>query len=264
MSTYFNKKTVWITGASSGIGEAMAYVLANQGAELVLSGRNKAELERVAKACSPAKTHIQVLDLADHENLSSIANSVIERVGKVDILVNNGGLSQRSLARETTLEVDRQLLDVNLLGTITLSKALLPHFLERKTGHYVVITSLMGKFGGPLRSSYAAAKHGLHGFFDSLRAEVWRENIHVTLICPGFVQTKISLKALTGNGKPQNTMDDATANGLSAENFAIKAVNAIRRQTEEVYIGKKEVLGVYLKRFFPGILSRIMRKVKVT
>ncbi|GIV31427.1 MAG: hypothetical protein KatS3mg029_0778 [Saprospiraceae bacterium] len=178
-------------------------------------------------------------------------------------MVNNAGLSQRSLVKDTHFDVDRRLIEVNLLGTIALSKAILPHFLERKAGHFVVITSLMGKFGGPWRSSYAAAKHGLHGFFESLRAEVWRDNVYVTLICPGFVRTEVSLNALTADGTPLRQMDPKTAAGLSPDEFARRALRAIRRCREEVYIGKAEVLGVWLKRYLPGVFSYVIRRAKV-
>ncbi|MFQ5445969.1 MAG: SDR family oxidoreductase [Saprospiraceae bacterium] len=261
---HFKNKTVWITGASSGIGEALAYEFARQGANLVLSARNEEALHRVAAACTGVKVSVQPLDLGDLDALPDITRNVFAKTGGVDVLVNNAGLSQRSLVKDTAFEVDQKLVQVNLLGTIALSKSLLPHFLEKKAGHYIVITSLMGKFGAPLRSSYAAAKHGLHGFFDALRAEVWRENVKVTLICPGFVRTNISINALTGDGKSQGTMDDATGKGLSPEVLAGKILKAVRQGREEAYFGGKEVLAIYLKRFFPGLLSKIVRKAKVT
>ncbi len=267
----FQNKTVWITGASSGIGEALAYEFARQGANLVLSARNETELQRVAAACQTLSNHlttnhltIQPLDLGEHGSLPGIVRKVLEKTGGVDVLVNNAGLSQRSLVKDTGIEVDRQLIHVNLLGTMALSKALLPHFLEKKSGHFVVVTSLMGKFGAPLRSGYAAAKHGLHGFFDSLRAEVWRENVLVTLTCPGFIRTNISLHALTADGKPQGTMDNATGKGMPPEVLAKKIVKAVWQCKEEAYFGGTEVAAVYMKRFFPKILNRILRKAKVT
>jgi len=261
---YFENKTVWITGASSGIGEALAYEFARQGANLVLSGRNMEALQRVAQGCAGANVFIQPLDLSVHGDLPGITKTVLEKTGGVDVLVNNAGLSQRSLAKDTTFGVDKKLVQVNLLGTIALSKAILPHFLEKKAGHYIVITSLMGKFGAPMRSGYAAAKHGLHGFFDALRAELWRENVKVTLICPGFVQTNISVNALTGEGVSQGTMDDATSKGMLPEVLARKILKVAGQGREEACFGGKEVLGVYLKRFFPRLLSKIIRQAKVT
>jgi short-subunit dehydrogenase len=257
-------KTVWITGASSGIGEALAHEFAREGARLVLSARNAAELRRVADACGRPDTIIQTLDLADHGSLPGVVQAVLAKAGQVDILVNNGGISQRSLAKDTKFEVDQKLVNVNLLGTIALTKAILPHFLERKTGHFVVITSLTGKFGTQLRSSYAAAKHGLHGFFDSLRAEVWRDNVQVTLVCPGFISTKVSVNALTGDGSPQGTMDNATRAGKSPEALAKAIVTAVKKGKYELLFGGNEVLGVYLKRFFPTVFTNMLRKAKVT
>ena len=137
--------------------------------------------------------------------------------------------------------------------------------IEKNSGHFVVITSIVGKIGTPLRSSYAASKHALHGFFDSLRAEVYQNNIKVTLACPGFVQTNVSLNALTADGTPQNKMDSATKNGLTPEVFAEKLLKAVRQEKEEVYIGGfKEKLAVYVKRLFPKLLSKMIRKLAVT
>ena len=156
------------------------------------------------------------------------------------------------------------MIDVNLLGTIAISKAILPHFLENKNGHYVTITSLMGKFGAPLRSGYAAAKHGLHGFFDVLRAESYRENVKVTLVCPGYIRTNISKNALIGTGEKQGTMDEKTDQGMTPETLAKKILNAVRKGKEEVVFGGTEAMAVYLKRFLPGLLSKIVRTAKVT
>jgi dehydrogenase/reductase SDR family member 7B len=174
----YNNKKVWITGASSGIGEAIAYAFAQEGAHLILSGRNVAELERVKKNCTQAAAvDIVQMDIAKHDDVFKITEGVLAKVGHIDVLVNNAGISQRSLAKDTDFSVDVQLINVDLLGTIALTKAVLPSMLARKSGHFIVITSLMGKFGAPLRSGYAAAKHGLHGFFDTLRAEVYDDNI---------------------------------------------------------------------------------------
>ncbi len=261
---HFQNKTVWITGASSGIGEALAYELSKQGANLILSSRKKAELERVAEGCNGRVTLIQTLDLADHSSVSDIVEDVLQKIGKVDILVNNAGISQRALVKDALFEVDKKMIDVNLLGTIAISKAILPHFLKNKNGHYVVISSLMGKFAAPLRSSYAAAKHGLHGFFDALRAENYKENIKVTMVCPGYIRTDISKNALTASGEKQGTMDDATDKGMAPNVLAKKILNAVRRGKEEAVFGGTEILAVYLKRFFPKLLSRIVRTAKVT
>lgn len=263
---YYRNKRIWITGASSGIGEALATALASSGAHLILSSRKEEELNRVAAACAlqgAASVEVQPLDLSQHDTLGPIAHDLLKRVGKVDILINNGGISQRSLALETSLEVDKRLMDVNFFGTVALTKALLPSMITHQLGHIVTITSLTGKFGSPYRSSYAASKHALHGFFDSLRAELAQTPILITLVCPGFVRTQVSVNALTGKGQALGSMDEATEKGMSPERLAQRMLRAVATGKEEIYIGGKEVLGVYLKRFFPGYFSKIIKKAKV-
>jgi short-subunit dehydrogenase len=260
-------KVVWITGASSGIGEALTYALAKENCKLILSARRKEELERVKGNCAinrQPEIRILPLDLSKSETLEISTQAAIQFFGHIDILINNGGISQRSLAKETLLEVDRQVMEVDYFGTLALTKYLLPHFLSRKSGHYITISSVMGIIGTPYRSGYAAAKHALHGFFDSLRAEVWKENILVTLICPGWIRTNITLNAVTGDGSKLNEMDKTTDKGLTPEYCAIQIIKAIKSKKEEVYIGgAKEVFGVYTKRFFPKLFSKIVRKIKV-
>jgi len=266
MSSYFKNKRVWVTGASSGIGEALAYAFAEHGAHLILSARNEQELNRVAAGCVQAgavSVLVQPLDLAQHDAIPGIIEKVLKQVGKVDILLNNGGISQRALAKDTSLEVDKKLMAINYFGTIALTKALLPNMLTHQLGHIATITSLTGKFGSPMRSSYAASKHALHGFFDSLRAELSQTPIRVTLICPGFVRTNVSINALTGDGSKQNKMDEATDKGMQPERLAERILRALEQGKEEVYFGGKEVLGIYLKRFFPAYFSRLIRRAKV-
>lgn len=263
---HIKNKVFWITGASSGIGKSLAIALSNYDANLILSSRNTNALEETKILCKNSK-NVKVLpiDLEDYNSLTSKVNEAIKFFNKIDVLVNNGGISQRSLIKDTNISVDKRLMDINYLGTVALTKALLPHFTERNEGHFVVTTSIVGKIGTPLRSSYAATKHALHGFFDSLRAEHHKDNIAVTLVCPGFVTTNVSKNALTGNGSPQNSMDTATANGINPDRFAELMIKAIRKKKEEVYIaGAKEKLGVYTKRFFPKLLSKMIRKLSVT
>jgi len=263
---YFLNKRVWITGASSGIGEALALAFAEQGAQLILSARNEVEINRVGAACLKAgASHVlvQPLDLEQHEQIPGIVAQVLKKVGKLDILVNNGGISQRALAMETNLAVDKKLMDVNYFGAVALTKALLPNMKTHQLGHIVTITSLTGKFGSPYRSSYAASKHALHGFFDSLRAELHDSRIKITLICPGFVRTNVSKNALKGDGGQLGTMDEATEKGMQPDYLAHKILQAIQQGKEEAYFGGKEVLGVYVKRFFPRYFSNIIRKAKV-
>jgi len=258
------EKVIWITGASSGIGEALAYELSKNGNRLVLSARREDALERVKSNCSaPENVAVLPLDLSHFDSLPAITEKAIAKFGKIDILINNGGISQRSLIAETKFEVFKKMIDVNYLGTIQLTNSLLPHFIKNNHGKFVTITSLMGKFGSPYRSGYCGAKHALHGFFDVLRMEHEKDNISVTIICPGFIQTDVAKNALTADGSAQEKQDDATAKGLPVAICAKQIVSAIKKNKFEVYIGGKETFAIYLKRFFPKLLHKVVLKSAV-
>ena len=260
----FNDKTIWITGASSGIGRALAVNLSRRGVRLILSARSAERLEGCRQACMHPDRHVVLpLDLTDPASLEEASQQALEKYGPIDILINNGGVSQRSLVVDTCLEVDRRIMEVNFFGAVALTKLVLPSMVSRKSGHIVVISSVIGKFGTPFRSSYAACKHALHGFFESLRAELWGEGIRVTMICPGFVRTNISVNALKGDGSTFGSMDAAQAAGMDPEICAEKIVRAVEAERNEVCIGGKEKLGVYLQRFVPGLFALIIRKAKV-
>ena len=257
-------KIIWITGASSGIGEALAHRFSKEKSFLILSSRNESALQKVRNECAfPEKIKILPLDLEDLDSLPKKAEQAWKIFGTIDILINNGGISQRSLALETDLSTEQKIMTVDFWGTTVLTKALLPKMIANNGGQIICVTSLVGKFGTKFRSAYSAAKHALHGYFDSLRSEV-DENIFITMVCPGFIKTNVSINAVTGNGSRQGTMDEAQSKGMSAGVFADKMYKAILYKKEEVYIGGKEVYGVYLKRFFPKLFSKIVRKQKVT
>lgn len=259
-----SKKTIWITGASSGIGEAAAHFYNKEGYQVILSARNEKKLIQVkAQSTHPENCYVLPLDLEAISTFEQKTSEAIAAFGKVDIMLHNGGISQRSLISETPLSVDRKLMEVNFFGTVALTKTLLPHFIANKSGQFGVITSLVGKFGTQFRSSYAASKHALHGFFETLRSEHYEDHIHVTLICPGFIRTNVSVNALTADGTALNEMDQAQANGMSPDNCAKEIFAAMKSKKEEVYIGGKETYAVYLKRFLPGLFSRILRKSNV-
>lgn len=258
-------KIVWITGASSGIGEALVYQYFKAGDKLIISARNRDELFRVKGSCQNSfNVHVLPLDLSETESLNEKAEAAIRIFGKIDLLINSGGISQRSLALETNLQTEQKIMDTNFWGTVSLSKAVLPLMIKNGGGQIVVVSSLVGKFGTKLRSAYAASKHALHGYFDSLRSEVYDQNISITIVCPGFIKTNVSVNAMTASGTPQGTMDDAQANGMSAEICAQKIVKAIKGRKEEVYIGGKETKAVLLKRFFPNYFSKKVKIAKVT
>jgi len=264
--TKIKDQVVWLTGASSGIGEALAYELSKEGAKLILSARRPTKLERVQKKCAqPENTKILALDLSEPFSLSQKALEAQTFFDGIDIIVHSGGISQRDLAINTSIEVDRKIMEVNYFGSITLSKAVLEDMIKKKKGHHVVISSASGIVSTPLRSGYAASKHALHGFYDALRAEHFKDNIQVTIVCPGYIKTNISFNALMGDGSNQDKMDDAQANGISAEACAQRIVKAIKKDREEVYIaGLRELMGIYIKRFIPSLFSKIIRNAKVT
>ncbi|HIK66874.1 MAG TPA: SDR family NAD(P)-dependent oxidoreductase [Flavobacteriales bacterium] len=263
--------TVWITGASSGIGLACAEVYAAMGARVILSSRREDALEKVAYDLSYRlklqceKTFvIAPLDLEISDSLDGVVKRVLSEVETVDIMIHCGGISQRSLAIETSLEVDRRIMEIDYFGTIALTKSLLPYFVKRQAGQFVVVTSLMGIFSSPLRSGYCGAKHALHGFFEALRAEHYKDGIGITMVCPGFIATDLSLNALTGDGSKQGTMDVKTGSGMTPLQCAKRLVKGVEKRKPEIFIGKSELIAIYLKKFFPGLLRRIMRKVAVT
>ncbi|MEO0339845.1 MAG: SDR family oxidoreductase [Bacteroidota bacterium] len=265
MINSFKDKVIWITGASSGIGEAMTYAFADQDAYLVISSRKENELQRVKANCkAPERIKIIPCDVAQFDTIPAVAEQAIAFQGHLDILVNNAGISQRARAAETIFEVDQKIMNVNYLGTVAITKAVIPHLRSRKSGQIVVISSVLGKMGVPFRSAYCASKHALHGFFDALRAELYQDNIDVTTICPGYVKTNVTINALTGDGSPNNEMAASTAAGYSPEEFVKKALKAIANKKKEAYFAKKELAGVYLNRFVPLVFFRMMRKFKLS
>ena len=252
-------RLVWITGASSGIGEALAYECSQRGARLVLSSRREEKLHAVRTQCPRPEEHrVQTLDLADPASLQQAAEAVQHDVGPVDVLINNGGISQRSTAAEAEMEVVRRIMEVNFFGTVQLTKAVLPALQKRGAGHIAVVSSIVGKFGTPQRSSYAASKHALHGWFDSLRAEVHDEGIGVTMVCPGFVKTNVATNALNADGTPQG--EAGRDKGMPPPQCAETIADAIERGKDEVYVGGWEITGVYAKRFVPSLFRRILRR----
>ena len=254
-------QVVWITGASSGIGEAMAIAAARRGAKLVLSARRVQELERVRGLCAdPKQVAVHPLDLLTLGDAAAAAREAERHFGPVDVLVNNAGISQRSLVLDTSIEVYRQIFELDFFATVALAKAVLPGMVERKRGHVVVVSSVVGYISSPLRSGYAAAKHALHGFYDAARAELWREGVRFTLACPGYVKTDVSVNAITGGGGRHGKVDPSIARGVAPAVCAEKIWRAVERDREEVLVGR-EALVVYLKRFFPGLFSYLINRV---
>jgi dehydrogenase/reductase SDR family protein 7B len=255
-------RIVWITGASSGIGEQLAYLFDRAGARVILSSNEAEQLERVRGNCQ-GDAEVLPLDLSDAADLAEKARQVLARHGRVDFLVNNGGITQRSYVKDTKMSIYRRVMEIDFFGQVALTLAVLPSMLERKSGHIVVTSSVAGKIGAPLRSAYSAAKHALHGFFDTLRAETHRDNIKVTIVCPTAVTTNISLHALDGEGKSYGKMSKHLEKGISPTAAAKKIMKAVMKQKEEVIVGADMLMvAVYLKRLVPGLFSKILRNTK--
>lgn len=262
MPASFSNAVIWITGASSGIGEAVAVELArNQHVRLVLSARRIDELRRVATLTGLAESNVLVLpmDMNDTDSFPTCVRTIYERFGRIDYVFQNAGITQRSTVADTDFSVYKQLMDVNFFGVVALTKAVLPGMLAQGNGHFVVTSSVAGKLGTKQRSGYCASKHALHGFFDSLRAETHATGLRVTLVCPGYIHTPISTNALNASGHKHGKMDENQEKGMNVGEFAKRLLRAVRQGKEEVYIGGKETYGIYLKRFLPGLLSRIVR-----
>lgn len=268
-NTYIEPKlsivmVIWITGASSGIGKELCHQYSHKAHRIIISSRNREALEKVKEACdAPENIKVLPLDIEKHDSLPKRVEKALGFWGHIDLLVNNAGISQRSLIMETDFSVYKRMIDINYLGTVALSKALLPHFIERRQGHFAVVSSLMGKFSSPYRSGYCGAKHALHGFFDALRMEHEKDGVHVTLVCPGFVQTNVAKNALTADGTKQQIDDEATKNGLPVYQFCKKMIAAIERKKFEVYIAGKEKKGIFMKRFFPKLLHELVLRSQV-
>lgn len=258
-------QTVWITGASSGIGEALAVRFAQDSARVVLSARRENELQRVATRCREAglaanEVLVLPLDVTDWDSLPAAVQTVLDTFGSIDLLVNNAGVSQRSLCKDTDMAVYQKLMDVDVMGQIALTKAVLPHMLEKGAGHLAVTSSVAGKVGAPMRTGYCAAKHAVMGFFDALRAEVEGQGVKVSTITPGFIRTDISRNALAGDGAAYGEEDEDIAGGMDVNECADVIFKGLQAQKREIPVGKgKEMAALWIKRISPEALFRIAR-----
>lgn len=256
-------KVVWITGASSGIGEGLCYAFAKEGCKLVLSARRLYELERVKEHTKLTDEDVLLLpiDLEDNQEASKWVEQVVQKFGRIDVLINNGGLSQKGTAMLTTTEVERKIMEINYFGNIALTKAVIPVMQQQKTGSIVVTTSILGKFGLPFHTTYAASKHALYGYYDSLRMELKPLNIKILLVAPGFINTQASVNSLNSDGTLSNQDSSAQINGMKTDVFAKKLISALKRNKNHVYIGSKELLAIPFKTLLPNLFYNIMDKM---
>ena len=265
MAHSFTDKTVWITGASSGIGEALAQEFAAEGAKLILSARRESELERVKDVCvqkgiSSDDIMVLPLDVTNEATMDEKVNAAKAHTGRIDMLINNAGISQRSLCMDTTMETYRKLFEVDVFGQMALTKAVLPTMLSQKEGHIAIMSSVAGKIGVPYRTGYCAAKHAVMGFYDALRAEMSESGISVTTITPGFIRTNVAANALRGDGSTYGKTDKNIAAGMDVTECAQVIMKGFRRGKYEIAVGKgREMNGLWAKRLFPNLLFKFVR-----
>jgi dehydrogenase/reductase SDR family member 7B len=253
----FIGEVVWITGASSGIGAALARAFGAAGACVILSGRKVSALEAVARELPEGKSLILPFEATAFDALPGIVERAQGWQGRIDILVNNAGVSQRSQALETDMAVYRQLMEVDFFAPVRLTQLVLPMMVQARKGQLVAIASVAGKFGAPLRTGYSAAKHAIVGYFDALRAEVSRYGIKVAIVTPGFVATDIARNALMGDGSRNPANDDPVDSGMSPDMAARIILAGLENDKEEIAMGgRTEMMGLWLKRFFPKQLSK--------
>ena len=262
---YFQGKTVWLTGASSGIGKSLAVELAKHGAFLILTARNMQKLEELRHSLHNKNDHIVLAcDLSKENEIESAWNFLQDKEVVIDVLISNAGCSQRSLATETNVETSRYLMEVNFFAPLKLMTYVLPTMIENNSGHMIVVSSLMGKIATPMRSSYAAAKHALVGYFESLLTEHYNSPIKFTMINPGFIDTNMSRNSLRGDGSVSNDISMSRKKVTSADACAKKIISASSRGSREVYIGGPEIYIALVKRIFPNLFFKLITRVSAT
>jgi dehydrogenase/reductase SDR family member 7B len=260
----FANKTIWITGASSGIGKAVSLELSKEKTNLILSDINESGLAEVAESCKKngSTTLIVPIDLSNEKSVESAVQKVMDKKPKIDCLYQFAGISQRSLVSETPLFIDRKIFEINFFGAIALTKAILPSMIKNGGGQIAVTSSLVGKFGFPYRSSYSATKHALHGFFESLRAENKQNNIQVSIFIPGRVKTNISINAITKDGTSHGKMDAGQDTGITPEKAAKIICRGLKKNKKEILVGGKELIMVHIRRFLPKLYYYLSSRIK--
>jgi dehydrogenase/reductase SDR family member 7B len=263
---HFKNKTIWITGASSGIGAALARQLAQQQANLILTARNYEALQEVQAFCLQHTNNCLILtaDMLQTETLPQVTEKAIALFNGIDAVIFSAGKSQRSIAANTEFKVYKDLMDLNFFAPIIITQALLPHFTKQKTGHIVVLSSMAGLIGFPLRTGYAASKHALKGFFETLQCEHQVPGLHITIVSPGSINTPISLHALTANGKPHGQLDKRQLRGISVNVCAAKIIAAMVRKKQHIIIAGNERVLWWLWWFARPLYYRIARKKGLT
>jgi dehydrogenase/reductase SDR family protein 7 len=265
-------QVVWITGASSGIGKHLAYQCAKHGCRIVLSARNVNQLEEVRKECLAFGRFLKSddimvlpLDIVDTSSHCAATDKVLKAFGQIDILINNAGRSQRAWIADTELAVDREMIELNVIGQVSLTKSVLPHMIERRSGHVVVTSSLAGKMGIPFSGTYCLTKWAINGWFHSLAIEMASKNISVTIACPGPVFSNISDVAFVGKAGQTYGQDQSNdKNRMQTSRCAELMFIAVANKLHEVWISRHPaLLMTYCTQYLPTISAIYLRKVGV-
>lgn len=254
---YFSGKVIWITGASSGIGAELAHQLSAQGAKLILTARRADALAEVVKACKSGECRILTADVAQADTLEQLTKDAIGVFGHIDVVIHSAGISQRSTAINTAMDTIRKIMEVNFFATVAITKYLLPHFKQRGSGHIVAISSMAGLMGFPLRTGYAASKHAVKGYFETMQTELDIPNLAITIVSPGRINTPISLSAITETGQAHGKMDEDLLNGIPVSECAEKIVNAMKNKKKHVIIARAERYLWWFWWFVPEVYRRI-------
>lgn len=259
----FAGKVAWITGASSGIGEALVHEFVLRGATVIASSNDLYGLEKVKSACGDKSVMVHCIpfDLGDTQGIDKIVEKQVNSHGRIDYLLNIGGISQRARIDETPMWLDRKIFEINYFGTIALTKAVLPFMVSQQSGYILATSSITGRFGFPMRSAYSASKQALHGFFETLYLENKKFNIKASVIIPGRVRTSISFHALDSEGKEHGKLDAGQANGIMPQKAAEIIIRGIRRNKREILVGKNELIMLHIRRYCPWLFFRIADKI---
>jgi len=259
----FSGKVVWVTGASSGIGESLVHEFSGRGATVIASSNDPSGLEKVKADCGELSlmVHCVPFDLAETTNIDKLVRQQIDTFGRIDYLLNIGGISQRARIDETPMWLDRKIFEINYFGTIALSKAILPFMVRQQSGHILATSSISGRFGFPLRSAYSASKQALHGFIETLYLENKKNNLRASVIIPGRVRTSISIHALDAEGKEHGKLDDGQEKGITPRQAAEMIIRGIKKNKREILVGKNELMMLHIRRYCPWLFFRIADKI---
>ena len=254
-----NEKYIWITGASSGIGSSLARQMNAKGAIVIASARREERLLLLKMQCKYPENLITIpLDITEQSSIEKAVHKV-EQLKRLDMMIHNAGIAQKGLVMENDMEVDRRIMETNYFGTVALTKAIMPIFMDQGHGWFSIVSSFGGVLGLPGRSAYAASKHALHGYFESLRAENMKCRIDVSFIIPGFINTNITVKGLNGNGKPCGKLETSHRLGMSSEQCALRMIEGFKKKQRCILVGKKEVILIHIHRISPSLARYIIR-----